>query len=72
MIGKDILASFKEQNIILYYNLLKKRIEEMLTIVYILTDSEAIRKYYSPFQRLDRCYLNVEKKTNPDIKNRLL
>lgn len=56
-------TSLKDQNEVLYYNLILTHIKEMLKIIYTPTQGEAIEHYSKLFRRPHGCYLSI---SNPE------
>lgn len=65
----DFLVSMRIQNKVLYYELVRNHIREMLPIIYTPTEGDAIAAYSHRFRKPEGCFLDIE---NPDsIDDRL-
>lgn len=54
------LNSHKNQNLVLFYALLDRHIDEMYSVIYTPTEGEAIEQYSHLFRRPDGCFLDIE------------
>ena len=59
----DFLVSMRMQNKVLYYELVRKHIREMLPIIYTPTEGDAIAAYSHRFRKPEGCFLDI---TDPD------
>lgn len=59
----DFLVSMRMQNKVLYYELVRKHIREMLPIIYTPTEGDAIAAYSHRFRKPEGCFLDI---TEPD------
>ncbi|CAK7892844.1 hypothetical protein CAAN1_01S11958 [[Candida] anglica] len=65
----DFCTSMRIQNKVLYYELVRRHIREMLPIVYTPTEGDAIAGYSHRFRKPEGCFLSI---TEPDsIEERL-
>lgn len=65
----DFLTSMRMQNKVLYYELVRNHIREMLPIIYTPTEGDAIAAYSHRFRKPEGCFLDI---TAPDeIEERL-
>lgn len=65
----DFCTSMRIQNKVLYYDLVRRHIREMLPIIYTPTEGDAIAAYSNRFRRPEGCFLDI---TDPDsIDDRL-
>lgn len=69
-LAKNVFCtSLKDQNEVLFYNLVLTHIKEMLKIIYTPTQGDAIERYSRLFRRPHGCYLSIAK---PDEIDRSL
>ncbi|KAG7194431.1 NAD-dependent malic enzyme, mitochondrial [Scheffersomyces spartinae] len=59
----DFLTSMRIQNKVLYYELVRRHIREMLPIIYTPTEGDAIALYSHRFRKPEGCFLDI---TDPD------
>ncbi|KAG7660806.1 MAE1 [[Candida] subhashii] len=59
----DFLTSMRIQNKVLYYELVRRHIREMLPIIYTPTEGDAIAAYSHRFRKPEGCFLDI---TDPD------
>lgn len=65
----DFLVSLRIQNKVLYYELVRRNIREMLPIIYTPTEGDAIAAYSHRFRKPEGCFLDIN---DPDsIDDRL-
>lgn len=65
----DFCTSMRAQNKVLYYELVRRHIREMLPIIYTPTEGDAIAHYSHRFRKPEGCFLDI---TDPDsIEERL-
>lgn len=65
----DFCTSLRIQNKVLYYELIRRHIREMLPIIYTPTEGDAIAAYSHRFRKPEGCFLDI---TDPDsIDDRL-
>lgn len=65
----DFCTSMRIQNKVLYYELVRRHIREMLPIIYTPTEGDAIAAYSHRFRKPEGCFLDI---TDPDsIDDRL-
>lgn len=65
----DFCTSMRMQNKVLYYELVRRHIREMLPIIYTPTEGDAIATYSHRFRKPEGCFLDI---TDPDsIEKRL-
>ena len=55
----DFLVSMRMQNKVLYYELVRKHIREMLPIIYTPTEGDAIAAYSHRFRKPEGCFLDI-------------
>lgn len=56
----DFLVSMRTQNKVLYYELVRNHIREMLPIIYTPTEGDAIAAYSHRFRKPEGCFLDIE------------
>ncbi|KAK6203358.1 mitochondrial malate dehydrogenase [Scheffersomyces amazonensis] len=59
----DFCTSMRIQNKVLYYELVRRHIREMLPIIYTPTEGDAIAAYSHRFRKPEGCFLDI---TDPD------
>lgn len=59
----DFCTSMRMQNKVLYFELVRRHIREMLPIIYTPTEGDAIAGYSHRFRKPEGCFLNI---TEPD------
>lgn len=59
----DFCVSMRIQNKVLYYELVRRHIREMLPIIYTPTEGDAIAAYSHRFRKPEGCFLDI---TDPD------
>ncbi|CAI5760639.1 unnamed protein product [Candida verbasci] len=59
----DFLVSMRLQNKVLYYELVRRHIREMLPIIYTPTEGDAIEAYSHRFRKPEGCFLDI---THPE------
>lgn len=59
----DFCTSMRMQNKVLYYELVRRHIREMLPIIYTPTEGDAIAAYSHRFRKPEGCFLDI---TDPD------
>lgn len=59
----DFCTSLRIQNKVLYYELVRRHIREMLPIIYTPTEGDAIAHYSHRFRKPEGCFLDI---TDPD------
>lgn len=59
----DFCTSMRMQNKVLYYELVRRHIREMLPIIYTPTEGDAIMAYSHRFRKPEGCFLDI---TDPD------
>ncbi|EGV66223.1 NAD-dependent malic enzyme, mitochondrial [Yamadazyma tenuis] len=59
----DFCTSMRIQNKVLYYELVRRHIREMLPIIYTPTEGDAIASYSDRFRKPEGCFLDI---TDPD------
>ncbi|KAE9989776.1 hypothetical protein EG327_002243 [Venturia inaequalis] len=59
ILKNSFMTSLKEQNEVLYYNLIMGHLKEMFPIIYTPTEGEAIAAYSKLFRRSEGCFLNI-------------
>ena len=59
----DFCTSMRVQNKVLYYELVRRHIREMLPIIYTPTEGDAIAAYSHRFRKPEGCFLDI---TDPD------
>lgn len=59
----DFCTSLRIQNKVLYYELVRRHIREMLPIIYTPTEGDAIAAYSHRFRKPEGCFLDI---TDPD------
>lgn len=59
----DFCTSMRMQNKVLYYELVRRHIREMLPIIYTPTEGDAIANYSHRFRKPEGCFLDI---TSPD------
>lgn len=59
----DFCTSMRMQNKVLYYELVRRHIREMLPIIYTPTEGDAIAAYSHRFRKPEGCFLDI---TEPD------
>lgn len=59
----DFCTSMRMQNKVLYYELVRRHIREMLPIIYTPTEGDAIAAYSRRFRKPEGCFLDI---TDPD------
>ncbi|KAH3666514.1 hypothetical protein OGAPHI_003510 [Ogataea philodendri] len=59
----DFCTSMRLQNKVLYYELVRRHIRELLPIVYTPTEGDAIAAYSNRFRKPEGCFLDI---TDPD------
>ena len=65
----DFCTSMRMQNKVLYYELVRRHIREMLPIIYTPTEGDAIAAYSHRFRKPEGCFLDI---TKPEtVKDRL-
>jgi len=65
----DFCTSMRIQNKVLYYELVRRHIREMLPIIYTPTEGDAIAAYSHRFRKPEGCFLDI---TDPDSINERL
>ena len=55
----DFCTSMMKQNKVLYYELVRRNIREMLPIIYTPTEGDAIAAYSHRFRKPDGCFLDI-------------
>lgn len=65
----DFLVSMRIQNKVLYYELVRRHIREMLPIIYTPTEGDAIASYSLRFRKPEGCFLDIN---DPDSIDRRL
>ncbi|CUM65207.1 uncharacterized protein PRCAT00002836001 [Priceomyces carsonii] len=55
----DFCTSMRNQNKVLYYEMVRRHIREMLPIIYTPTEGDAIASYSERFRRPEGCYLDI-------------
>lgn len=55
----DFLTSMRIQNKVLYYELVRRHIREMLPIIYTPTEGDAIAAYSHRFRKPEGCFLDI-------------
>lgn len=60
----DFCTSMRVQNKVLYYQLVKRNIREMLPIIYTPTEGDAIAAYSHRFRKPEGCFLDIN---SPDL-----
>ncbi|KAE9973751.1 hypothetical protein BLS_003446 [Venturia inaequalis] len=60
ILKNSFMTSLKEQNEVLYYNLIMGHLKEMFPIIYTPTEGEAIAAYSKLFRRSEGCFLNID------------
>lgn len=69
LLKNDFCSSMRVQNKVLYYELVRRHIRELLPIVYTPTEGDAIAAYSHRFRKPEGCFLDI---TDPDsIPDRL-
>lgn len=56
----DFCTSMRIQNKVLYYELVRRHIREMLPIIYTPTEGDAIANYSHRFRKPEGCFLSIE------------
>ncbi|CCE83582.1 Piso0_004162 [Millerozyma farinosa CBS 7064] len=56
----DFCTSMRIQNKVLYYEMVRRHIREMLPIIYTPTEGDAIAAYSHRFRRPEGCFLDIE------------
>ncbi|CDK29890.1 unnamed protein product [Kuraishia capsulata CBS 1993] len=65
----DFCTSMRQQNKVLFYELVRRHIRELLPIIYTPTEGDAIAAYSHRFRKPEGCFLDI---TDPDsIEERL-
>ncbi|KAG7878629.1 hypothetical protein KL905_004029 [Ogataea polymorpha] len=59
----DFCTSMRQQNKVLFYELVRRHIRELLPIVYTPTEGDAIAAYSNRFRKPEGCFLDI---TDPD------
>lgn len=65
----DFCTSMRLQNKVLYYELVRRNIREMLPIIYTPTEGDAIATYSQRFRKPEGCFLDI---SDPDSIDRRL
>lgn len=69
LLKNDFCVSMRVQNKVLYYELVKRHIRELLPIIYTPTEGDAIAAYSDRFRKPEGCFLDI---TSPEtIESRL-
>lgn len=62
----DFCTSMRLQNKVLYYELVRRNIREMLPIIYTPTEGDAIASYSDRFRKPEGCFLDINDLDNID------